>query len=121
MLQAAPFMAHPLPIIIPIYTWWEIPYMWAGAKAYDLVAGSRRAVPESYYINKDEALFQFPMLKPDGLKGACVCVCACSCWTRRGQQGSSRRVLNPSPPRALHHPTLQAPWCTTTASRTTRA
>ena len=39
MLNAAPFMAHPLPIIIPIYNWWEVPYMWAGAKAYDVVAG----------------------------------------------------------------------------------
>ena len=39
LLNAAPFMAHPLPIIIPIYNWWEVPYMWAGAKAYDVVAG----------------------------------------------------------------------------------
>ena len=44
LLNAAPFMAHPLPIIIPIYRWWEIPYMWAGAKAYDLVAGARRGL-----------------------------------------------------------------------------
>lgn len=72
LLNAAPFMTHALPIIIPLYTWWEIPYMWAGAKVYDLVAGARRAVPKSYYIGRDEALFQFPMLKADGLKGAVV-------------------------------------------------
>lgn len=30
LLNAAPFMTHALPIIIPLYTWWEIPYMWAG-------------------------------------------------------------------------------------------
>ena len=146
LLNAAPFMAHPLPIIIPVYTWWEIPYMWAGAKAYDLVAGKwgacvsvlfpfqcfpcilrlrvsglvgvciaagspcaeigrqrnplsftasvyhchtaqtynyalvlcvgvatgkRRALPASYYIDREEALYQFPMLKADGLKGKC--------------------------------------------------
>lgn len=29
-MNAAPFMAKPLPTIIPIYTYWEIPYMWAG-------------------------------------------------------------------------------------------
>jgi glycerol-3-phosphate dehydrogenase len=46
--------------------------MWAGAKAYDLVAGGRRALPASYYISRDEALYQFPMLKADGLKGACI-------------------------------------------------
>ncbi|CAN0104187.1 unnamed protein product, partial [Laminaria digitata] len=32
MLQAAPYMNHPLPIMIPIYKWWEVPYMWIGAK-----------------------------------------------------------------------------------------
>jgi len=47
MLNAAPFMCAPLPIIIPIYRWWEVPYMWAGAKAYDLVAGWASAVPGS--------------------------------------------------------------------------
>lgn len=26
-------MNHPLPIMIPIYKWWEVPYMWMGAKA----------------------------------------------------------------------------------------
>jgi FAD dependent oxidoreductase len=73
LLNAAPYMAHPLPTIIPIYRWWEVPYMWAGAKAYDLVAGKeRRVLPASYFIDRNEALFQFPMLKADGLKGAVV-------------------------------------------------
>jgi len=39
-MNAAPYMAHPLPTIIPIYRWWEVPYMWVGAKMYDLVAGA---------------------------------------------------------------------------------
>jgi glycerol-3-phosphate dehydrogenase len=39
---------------------------------YDYIAGSRRAVPESHYISRDEALYQFPTLNPDGLKGAIV-------------------------------------------------
>lgn len=30
------------------------------------------AVPSAYYINKDEALYQFPMLNGEGLKGACA-------------------------------------------------
>uniref|UniRef100_M4C1M0 Glycerol-3-phosphate dehydrogenase n=1 Tax=Hyaloperonospora arabidopsidis (strain Emoy2) TaxID=559515 RepID=M4C1M0_HYAAE len=71
-LSAAPYMNRPLPIMIPIYKWWEVPYMWIGAKAYDVVAGSKRFVPSSYYINADEAMFQFPMLRKDGLKGAIV-------------------------------------------------
>ncbi len=71
LMNAAPFMAHPLPIIIPIHTWWEIPYMYIGAKAshcirwmcevamffifcqvYDFLAGSRRMVPKSYFISR---------------------------------------------------------------------
>lgn len=72
LMNAAPFMAKPLPIIIPIYTWWEVPYMWFGAKMYDLVAGSRRALPQSYFLTRDEALFQFPTLKEDDLKGGVV-------------------------------------------------
>lgn len=32
-MKAAPYMNHPLPIMIPIYKWWEVPYMWIGAKA----------------------------------------------------------------------------------------
>ena len=30
-----------------------------------------RALPESYYINREEAIYQFPMLNAEGLKGAC--------------------------------------------------
>lgn len=71
-LGSAPYMNRPLPIMIPIYKWWEVPYMWVGAKVYDLVAGSKRYVPSSHFINADEALFQFPMLQKKGLKGAVI-------------------------------------------------
>lgn len=72
LLHAAPYMAHPLATLIPVYTWWELPYMWAGAKVYDLIAGARRAVPSAYYVSREEALFQFPMLSQEGLKGGIV-------------------------------------------------
>ncbi|CAM9299413.1 unnamed protein product, partial [Chrysoparadoxa australica] len=72
MLQAAPYMNKALPIMIPIYKWWEVPYMWAGTKVYDLVAGSRRVVPPSHFMARDEALYNFPMLKDEGLKGAII-------------------------------------------------
>ncbi|RQM24043.1 hypothetical protein B5M09_004825 [Aphanomyces astaci] len=39
---------------------------------YDLVAGHDRSVPGSYFIDSDEALYQYPNLKKDGLKGAIV-------------------------------------------------
>jgi glycerol-3-phosphate dehydrogenase len=72
LLNAAPYMAHPLPTLIPIYTWWEVPYVWLGTKVYDLLAGSRRFVPASHYISADEAMFLFPMLRPEKLKGGIV-------------------------------------------------
>lgn len=46
--------------------------MWAGAKVYDFVAGKARGLPPSYFMSKEEALFRFPMLKSDSLKGAVV-------------------------------------------------
>lgn len=72
MLTSAPYMNRPLPIMIPIYKWWEVPYMYIGTKVYDFIAGSKRFVPPSYYITPNEATFQFPMLRLDGLKGAIV-------------------------------------------------
>lgn len=51
--------------------WWQVPYYWAGIKAYDLVAGSQCVKP-SYMLSKSSALEKFPMLKRDKLKAAIV-------------------------------------------------
>ncbi|KAG8223168.1 hypothetical protein J437_LFUL000334 [Ladona fulva] len=71
LLTVAPHLAHPLPIMLPVYTWWQIPYFWFGIKVYDLVAGSK-CVKSSYYLSKKNALELFPMLKKDELCGAIV-------------------------------------------------
>jgi len=72
MLQAAPHMARALPIMVPLESWWQIPYYWVGGKVYDFVAGSDRHVPPSSYIGREQALYAFPMLNPAKLKGAIV-------------------------------------------------
>jgi hypothetical protein len=72
MIQSAPFMTHPLPMMIPLKHYWEIPLYWMSGKMYDFIAGSRRSVPESHFISRAEALYQFPTLNADGLKGAIV-------------------------------------------------
>jgi len=72
MLKAAPYMNKPLPIMIPLYTWWEVPYMLIGVKVYDWLAGKNRVVPPSHYMAAEGALYEFPMLKSQGLKGAIV-------------------------------------------------
>jgi glycerol-3-phosphate dehydrogenase len=40
-VQTAMHCRNALPIITPCYKFWEIPYYWAGLKAYDLVAGTQ--------------------------------------------------------------------------------
>ena len=72
MLQSAPYMARPLPIMIPMYQWWKVPYFWAGVKVYDLVAGRDSGVPSSRFITRDAALYEFPSLRKEGLVGAIV-------------------------------------------------
>ncbi|NXP61178.1 GPDM protein, partial [Chloropsis cyanopogon] len=71
LLQSAPHLSAPLPIMLPIYKWWQLPYYWIGIKLYDLVAGSQ-CLKSSYVLTKDRALELFPMLRRDKLVGAIV-------------------------------------------------
>ncbi|GAA5992181.1 hypothetical protein JCM11641_007789 [Rhodosporidiobolus odoratus] len=70
-LHIAPYLSHSLPIMLPIYTWWQIPYFFSGCKMYDLLAGKAN-MESSYLLGKGKALEAFPMLKSDGLTGAVV-------------------------------------------------
>ncbi|ORY68060.1 putative glycerol-3-phosphate dehydrogenase [Leucosporidium creatinivorum] len=70
-LHTAPYLSHSLPIMLPIYTWWQIPYFYSGCKMYDLLAGSAN-MESSYLLGKGKAMNAFPMLKSDGLRGAVV-------------------------------------------------
>ncbi|NXI80340.1 GPDM protein, partial [Rhipidura dahli] len=71
LLQSAPHLSAPLPIMLPIYKWWQLPYYWVGIKLYDLVAGSQ-CLKSSYVLTKSRALELFPMLRKDRLVGAIV-------------------------------------------------
>lgn len=71
LLEIAPHLSYPLPIMLPIYQWWKVPYFWAGIKMYDLVSG-KRVLKSSYYISRKKALELFPMLKKDRLCGALI-------------------------------------------------
>ncbi|KAG0032584.1 mitochondrial glycerol-3-phosphate dehydrogenase [Podila clonocystis] len=70
-LKIAPYLSYQLPIMLPIYKWWQVPYYWAGSKAYDLLAG-HQGMESSYFLTKGKALDAFPMLKNDKLVGAMV-------------------------------------------------
>jgi len=71
LLDIAPHLSFPLPIMLPVYRWWQLPYFWAGIKAYDLVSGAD-CLEQSYVLSKGRALEQFPMLKKNELCGAIV-------------------------------------------------
>ena len=67
LLGNAPHLAHRLPLVTPLYDWLEIPYVFAGLKLYDILAG-KRGIGHSRIIGRKEALRRFPMLKAEGLK-----------------------------------------------------
>uniref|UniRef100_A0A914X3R6 Glycerol-3-phosphate dehydrogenase n=1 Tax=Plectus sambesii TaxID=2011161 RepID=A0A914X3R6_9BILA len=71
LLEIAPHLSYPLPIMLPVYKWWQIPYYWFGIKAYDFVSG-KRVLKSSFYIDKAKALERFPMLKKESLCGALI-------------------------------------------------
>lgn len=71
LLEIAPHLSAPLPIMLPVYKWWQLPYYWAGIKMYDIVAGIQ-CLKSSYVLTKTKALELFPMLKKDKLVGAIV-------------------------------------------------
>ncbi|KJA20150.1 hypothetical protein HYPSUDRAFT_43507 [Hypholoma sublateritium FD-334 SS-4] len=70
-LQTAPYLSQMLPIMLPIYKYWQVPYYWSGCKMYDILAGKEN-MESSYLMSKGKALETFPMLKSDGLVGAVV-------------------------------------------------
>ena len=69
LIKLAPHLAKPLPILTPLYTWFEVPYLMTGLKLYDLLAG-RANLGSSRFVGAGAAAKRFPMLRKDGLRGA---------------------------------------------------
>lgn len=70
-LRNAPYVTSALPIMLPLYKWIDVPYYWAGTHVYSMISG-REALGTSYFVPPSRALELFPMLNPQGLKGAMV-------------------------------------------------
>ena len=70
-LDNAPHLTNALPILTPVYGWFEAFYFWIGLKLYDLVAHNA-SLGKSEFIAREEAVTRFPQLKKEGLKGAVV-------------------------------------------------
>ncbi|KAG5292439.1 glycerol-3-phosphate dehydrogenase [Histoplasma ohiense] len=69
-LDIAPHLSTWLPTLLPIRAWWQAPYLWAGTKMYDLLAGHQGSPEGSYFMTKNRAMGAFPTLNPDGMVGA---------------------------------------------------
>ncbi|SNY90174.1 glycerol-3-phosphate dehydrogenase [Cohaesibacter sp. ES.047] len=69
-LKNAPHLSRPLPLITPLYSWFQVPYMFTGLKMYDWLSGKMN-IGKSKLISAAEAKRRYPMLKSKGLK-ACV-------------------------------------------------
>jgi glycerol-3-phosphate dehydrogenase len=67
LLANAPHLSRRLALITPLYSWWEVPYVYAGLKLYDLLSG-RRSIGRSKFLTAKQALARFPGLKAEGLK-----------------------------------------------------
>lgn len=67
-LRNAPHLCHALPLISPLYSWWQLPQIWIGLKLYDLLAGQHSLGP-SGYASLETTVAEFPLLQRAGLKG----------------------------------------------------
>ena len=70
-LKNAPHLAHRVPLVTPLYSWWEVPYVYAGLVLYDLLAG-RLGLGRSSLVGRKEALRRFPMLRGEKLKAGVI-------------------------------------------------
>ncbi len=71
LLTIAPHLTRSLPLLIPLYKRWQIPYYYAGLLCYDLLAGFR-GIGRSFYMSVDKIKASFTSLKFDGMKGGIV-------------------------------------------------
>lgn len=71
MLRTAPHLCTILPIMIPVYKWWQVPYFFVGCKMYDWFAGHQN-LRNSTIFSKETTSAMAPMLDSSNLKATCV-------------------------------------------------
>lgn len=70
-LEIAPHLSSWLPILLPLRKWYEAPYFWVGAKAYDLLASSE-GLQSSYFLTRSKTIDAYPTLNRENLCGSLV-------------------------------------------------
>ncbi|CAM9015208.1 unnamed protein product [Wickerhamomyces anomalus] len=71
MIKTAPHLVTILPILIPVYTYWQVPYFYVGTKMYDLFAG-RQNLRSSFLMGPSKTLAVAPQLDGKKLKAGLV-------------------------------------------------
>ncbi len=69
LIQAAPFLARPLALATPVFSWFEAAYLLIGLRLYGLIAGRKDHLPRAAWLSKKEAQRAIPILHPR-IKGA---------------------------------------------------
>lgn len=76
LIFAAPFANQAIPIVLPLYQLWQVPYFWFTIKVYEVLARffccNETGVPSSYYTGKSNTLDSFPPLREKNLLGSVV-------------------------------------------------
>ena len=68
LLRIAPHLCHRIALVTPLYRVFEVPYLLAGLKLYDLLAG-KMGLGASRLLSPRELLRRCPMIRSEGLKG----------------------------------------------------
>ncbi|HWI82771.1 glycerol-3-phosphate dehydrogenase/oxidase [Ramlibacter sp.] len=68
LLHNAPHLAQPLPFVLPLYRYWELPFYGAGLKMYDALAG-KAGLGDTEFLSRGETLGCLPTARSEGLKG----------------------------------------------------
>lgn len=71
MLRTAPHLCSVLPIMIPVYKWWQVPYFFMGCKMYDWFAGHQN-LRSSTVFSREMTAAMAPMLDDANIKATCV-------------------------------------------------
>lgn len=71
MLRTAPHLCSVLPIMIPVYKWWQVPYFFIGCKMYDWFAGHQN-LRNSTVFSREMTSAIAPMMDDSNLKATCV-------------------------------------------------
>ncbi|MFN8349451.1 MAG: FAD-dependent oxidoreductase [Spirosomataceae bacterium] len=69
VLQNAPHLARPLPLLTPVFSWFEGLYFTIGLRMYDFFAKGD-ALPKSRWLSKKETLLRMPSLDAKKLHSA---------------------------------------------------